>query len=76
MNKSRGDGVEQYVVVVNEEEQYSVWRRATDPPAGWRIVGEPGSKDACLRLIGELWTDITPRSARYTGDGEVTGGAL
>lgn len=52
------------VVVVNEEEQYSVWPSATEPPAGWRTVGEPASKEDCLARIDIEWTDMRPLSLR------------
>jgi MbtH protein len=55
---------DQYLVVVNEEEQYSVWRDDREPPPGWRPAGERGSKDECLRYIRETWTDIRPLSLR------------
>jgi MbtH protein len=55
---------EQYQVVVNDEEQYSVWLCDRELPAGWRAVGVTGSKDECLAHIREVWTDITPLSVR------------
>jgi MbtH protein len=51
-------------VVVNDEEQYSVWPFGKEVPAGWRVTGARGTKDKCLQHIGEIWTDITPRSVR------------
>lgn len=51
-------------VVINDEEQYSVWPAHREPPAGWRAVGEPGSRAACLSRIESLWTDMRPRSLR------------
>lgn len=59
---------EQYHVVRNDEDQYSVWRAGKDVPAGWHTVGEPGPKDACLERIGELWTDMRPASLRAAMD--------
>jgi len=55
---------ETYVVVVNDEEQYSIWRVGTDVPAGWRTVGDPGPKDGCLAYIEQHWTDMRPLSLR------------
>ncbi|WNV85522.1 MbtH family NRPS accessory protein [Umezawaea sp. Da 62-37] len=52
------------VVVVNDEEQYSVWSAATEPPAGWRTVGGPGTREECLARIDGLWTDMRPLSPR------------
>jgi MbtH protein len=53
-----------YEVVVNDEEQYSIWRTELDVPAGWRPVGVRGAKDQCLSYIDETWTDMRPRSVR------------
>ncbi|GII77927.1 MbtH protein [Sphaerisporangium rufum] len=53
-----------YQVVINDEEQYSVWPVDRDTPDGWRATGFRGEKDACLAHIEEVWTDMRPRSAR------------
>ncbi len=58
------NGDPQYVVVVNAEEQYSVWRDREQPPAGWQAIGEPAGREQCLDRIAELWTDIRPASLR------------
>jgi MbtH protein len=50
--------------VINDEEQYSVWFADREPPAGWRIVGEPAVKQECLDRIKDLWTDMRPLSLR------------
>ncbi|HEY0194793.1 MAG TPA: MbtH family NRPS accessory protein [Kofleriaceae bacterium] len=55
---------EQYVVVVNHEEQYSLWPSYKDVPAGWRAVGDARSKEDCLAYISEVWTDMRPLSLR------------
>jgi MbtH protein len=52
------------VVVVNLEEQYSVWPAHRPPPSGWTVVGIPASREECLDRIESLWTDLRPRSAR------------
>ena len=62
---------ETYVVVRNQEEQYSIWWADRQMPPGWEIVGQPGSKDACLERIGELWTDMRPLSLRRQMDEDV-----
>ena len=54
-------------VVVNDEEQYSVWWADTEPPAGWRREGFTGSREECLAHIDRVWTDLRPRSARRAG---------
>ncbi|WP_255948299.1 MbtH family protein [Streptomyces odontomachi] len=53
-----------YNVVVNDEEQYSIWWEGRELPAGWRIEGTRGSKDECLAHIDEVWTDMRPLSLR------------
>jgi MbtH protein len=53
-----------YMVVVNDEEQYSVWPADADPPLGWRPTGMAGDRTACLGHIDEVWTDLRPRSLR------------
>jgi MbtH protein len=52
-----------YRVVINDEEQYSIWA-AQQPPAGWRIVGEPAPLAECLERINSLWVDMRPASLR------------
>jgi MbtH protein len=53
-----------YVVVVNDEEQYSVWAADREPPAGWHPEGTRGTRDECLSHIDNIWSDITPKSVR------------
>jgi MbtH protein len=53
-----------YLVVVNDEEQYSIWLADKDVPAGWRAVGKSGPKADCLAHIKEVWTDMRPLSLR------------
>lgn len=57
-----------YSVVVNHEEQYSIWFADQDLPAGWRAVGVQGSRAECLEHIGEVWTDMRPLSVRRRHD--------
>jgi MbtH protein len=54
----------EYKVVVNHEEQYSIWFASRATPAGWTDAGKSGSKEECLNFIKEVWTDITPLSVR------------
>jgi len=51
-------------VVVNHEEQYSIWPEYKDIPAGWRDAGKVDKKQACLDYINEVWTDMRPLSLR------------
>lgn len=53
-----------YEVVVNHEEQYSIWPAYKSIPAGWRAVGNSGPKAECLAYIEEVWTDMRPLSLR------------
>jgi uncharacterized protein YbdZ (MbtH family) len=51
-----------YKVVVNHEEQYSIWPDYKEMPLGWIAVGKSGLKPACLAYIKEVWTDMRPLS--------------
>lgn len=53
-----------YKVVVNHEEQYSIWPEDRENPAGWRDAGMAGDREHCLAYIAEVWTDLRPRSLR------------
>ncbi|MEO3871094.1 MbtH family NRPS accessory protein [Nonomuraea sp. B12E4] len=54
----------QYKVVVNDEEQYSIWFADRPLPRGWREAGFEGAKQSCLDHIEQVWTDMRPRSLR------------
>jgi MbtH protein len=51
-------------VVMNHQEQYSIWPVPKEIPAGWRAVGKTGKKAECLAHIEEVWTDMRPLSLR------------
>ncbi len=53
-----------YKVVLNQEEQYSIWPADRDMPAGWNDGGKSGTKAECLAHIKEVWTDMRPLSLR------------
>ena len=53
-----------YKVVVNHEEQYSIWPAEREAPLGWREVDKTGTKPDCLAYIKEVWTDMRPLSLR------------
>ncbi|MFJ1598770.1 MbtH family protein [Streptomyces sp. NPDC088261] len=59
---------ETYSVVVNDEEQYSVWPARRPLPAGWTAVpldgGGSGTKERCLEHIERVWRDTRPRGLR------------
>jgi MbtH protein len=57
-----------YIVVINHEEQYSIWPDFKDLPAGWRDAGFRGHKSACLEHINTVWTDMRPLSLRKKMD--------
>ena len=58
------DDETQYVVLVNEEDQYSLWPSGMTIPHGWRGTGKQGSSEDCKRYIDEVWTDMRPLSVR------------
>jgi uncharacterized protein YbdZ (MbtH family) len=64
MHDTDEDPFDTYSVVVNHEEQYSIWPAEKPMPAGWRVVGKEGTKKECLDRINELWTDMRPLSLR------------
>lgn len=53
-----------FQVVVNHEEQYSIWPDYKPVPNGWRTVGKSGVKKECLEYIEKIWTDMRPLSLR------------
>ena len=53
-----------YKVVVNHEEQYSIWPEYKGHPLGWKDVGKVGPKPECLAYIREVWTDMRPLNLR------------
>jgi MbtH protein len=53
-----------YDVVINDEEQYSIWPAHREPPLGWRRASKQGPKAECLAYIEEVWTDMRPLSLR------------
>jgi MbtH protein len=53
-----------YRVVVNHEEQYSIWPAERELPLGWRDEGTTGTKAECLAHVDEVWTDMRPLSLR------------
>ena len=53
-----------YKVVLNDEEQYSIWPAERENPLGWYDVGKTGPKAECLAYISEVWTDMRPLSLR------------
>ncbi|HEX6719154.1 MAG TPA: MbtH family NRPS accessory protein [Pyrinomonadaceae bacterium] len=64
MNSDEKEDTTVYKVVVNHEEQYSIWPLERENPLGWSDVGKTGQKDECLSYIKEVWTDMRPLSLR------------
>jgi MbtH protein len=62
-----------YRVVVNHEEQYSIWPDFKEIPLGWRDCGRKGKKDECLAYIKEVWTDMRPLSLRKRMEAQQAG---
>jgi len=62
-----------YLVLINEEEQYSLWPQDVAVPAGWRAAGKIGSKQECMDFVRTVWTDMRPLSLRRKMS-EPTGG--
>ncbi|KAB8321063.1 MbtH family protein [Tolypothrix campylonemoides VB511288] len=57
-----------YKVVVNHEQQYSIWPSERENAPGWKDVGKSGTKAECLDYIKEVWTDMRPLSLRQQMD--------
>ena len=57
-----------YKVVVNHEEQYSIWPADRENPLGWKDAGKVGNKAECLAFVKEVWTDMRPLSLRKKMD--------
>ena len=55
---------EVYRVVINIEDQYSIWPVRKEIPYGWKDVGKSGTKEECLSYIREVWVDMRPRSLK------------
>ena len=53
-----------YTVVINGEQQYSLWLCGRELPAGWTEAGKQGTRSECLDYIQEVWTDMRPLSVR------------
>lgn len=64
MNRDEREDTTIYKVVMNHEEQYSIWPATRANPLGWHDVGPSGQKAECLAHIKEVWTDMRPLSLR------------
>jgi MbtH protein len=64
MDQDENEDQRVYKVVVNHEEQYSIWPAERDNALGWRDAGKSGAKAECLAWIKDVWTDMRPLSLR------------
>jgi MbtH protein len=64
MSKNDSEDTTVYKVVVNHEEQYSIWSIYRELPLGWKDAGKSGSKEECFNYIREVWIDMRPLSLR------------
>ncbi len=66
MSDQEAEDAISYKVVVNHEEQYSLWPADRENPAGWSDAGKTGLKEECLAHIEQVWTDMRPLSLAET----------
>lgn len=64
MSNDAQEDLSVYKVVLNDEEQYSIWAAERENPPGWYDAGKTGAKTECLAYIKEVWTDMRPLSLR------------
>lgn len=63
---------EEYIGLINEEEQYSIWFAWKEIPLGWKQVDPKGSKEEVLIYVKEVWIDMRPKSLREQMAKDVT----
>jgi MbtH protein len=51
-----------YLVLINDEAQYSLWPSFIEVPRGWKVAHPADSRQACLDYVNEHWTDMRPKS--------------
>lgn len=61
---TQSDDTALYLVLVNDEEQYSFWPKGKEIPAGWRAAGKEGTREECGAFVDKVWTDMRPLSLR------------
>ena len=67
---TENEDTREYLVVVNHEEQYSIWLADRELPAGWTDAGKRGTSAECLAHVEEVWTDMRPLSLRLRMDAD------
>ncbi len=73
MSRDENEDDRVYKVVVNHEEQYSIWPADRENALGWNDAGKSGLKPECLAYIKEVWTDMRPLSLRKRMEETATG---
>jgi MbtH protein len=58
-----------YLVLVNDEDQHSLWPAFAEVPAGWTVAFGEAPREACLEYVEEHWTDLRPKSLRLAMEG-------
>lgn len=58
------DDEAQFLVLVNDEQQHSLWPTFAKVPAGWEVVFGPDGREPCLAYVERTWTDLRPASLR------------
>jgi len=69
MNTNDSDENTIYIVLINNEEQYSLWPKHKATPNGWRPAGKEGNRLECSQYVDEAWTDMRPLSLRQATNG-------
>lgn len=69
MDNESGEEAAHFIVLINEEEQYSLWPAGKSIPGGWKSTGKEGPKADCLKYVDEVWIDMRPMSLRLRMSG-------
>jgi MbtH protein len=72
MDREEPEAEGRHTVVVNREQQYSLWPEGKPLPKGWSDAGRTGTRAECLAYIKEVWTDMRPASLRSPANGSTT----
>lgn len=64
MSNPFDDAEAMFLVLLNDEGQYSIWPEFVDVPDGWKAVWGPADKTACVEYVDANWTDMRPMSIR------------
>ncbi|MGC5346904.1 MbtH family protein [Streptomyces sp. DT24] len=64
------DDEARFLVLINEERQYSLWPATSEVPEGWRTARPEGSRQECLDFIEASWVDMRPASLVALLEGE------